>query len=47
LKRRDHGNRFDLDEQVIADRPPDLHGGAGRWLLNVDVLVADLANDGC
>jgi hypothetical protein len=45
LERRDHGDGFNLDERVIADQPPDLHGGAGPWLLGVDVLVADLTYD--
>ena len=45
-ERRDYGDRFDLDEQVVADQSPDLHGGAGRWLLGIDVLVANLANHG-
>ena len=44
LERCDRRDRFDLDEQVIADQPPDLHGSAGRWLLGIDVLVADLAH---
>jgi hypothetical protein len=46
LERGDHGDCFDLDQQVVADQPSDLDGGAGRWLLGVDVLVADLADHG-
>ena len=46
LERGDHGDRFNLEEQITADQPPDLHGGAGRWLLGVDVLVADLTHNG-
>src|SRR4029450_5120317 len=46
LRRGDHRDGLDLDECVLPEQPPDLHGRAGRWLPGVDILVADLPHDG-
>src|SRR6266542_5604553 len=45
LDRRGHRDSLDLDQKVVADQPPDLHGGACGQSLGVEVLVADLADD--
>jgi hypothetical protein len=45
LDRRDHRDSLDLDQKLVADQAPDLHGSACGQSLGGEVLVAHLTDD--
>ena len=34
------GHRFDFDKELRPEKPGHFNGGAGRWIVKIDVLVA-------
>src|SRR5260370_5387866 len=40
------GHRFDFDQELRPEKPRHLNGGAGRWILKIDLLFAYISEFG-